>query len=90
MKKVNQCIGSFIVNLPENSRTVVVLSELEEFKSQDIADILEVSIHAVKLRLYRARAKLIEELEIDCDFYLDEKNEVASDLVGAFKEFRKG
>jgi len=88
-KEMNECIQNFIEKLPENYRTVLVLSELEGLKNREIAEILQVSLDTVKIRLHRARAKLKKELEIHCSFYRDERNELACDLKSAFEEFQK-
>ena len=44
--------------LPPEQRSVVILSDVEGFSYQEIADIAEVSLGTVKSRLNRARAKL--------------------------------
>ncbi len=79
-KEMNECIRDLVEKLPENYRTVVALSELEGFRDDEIAEILKVSIHTVKIRLHRARARLRKELEAHCNFYRDERNEFACDL----------
>jgi RNA polymerase sigma-70 factor (ECF subfamily) len=79
-REMNACIRGIVENLPENFRMVVVLSELEGFKDDEIAEILGVRIHAAKVRLHRARARLKKELETQCNFYRDERNEFACDL----------
>ncbi len=79
-KEMNACIRGIIENLPENYRTVVVLSELEGVKDDEIAEIIGVSIGTAKIRLHRARARLKKELETHCNFYRDERNEFACDL----------
>ena len=79
-KEMNQCIRGVVEKLPENYRTVVVLSELEGLRDDEIAEILGVSIHTAKIRLHRARARLKKELEGHCNFYRDERNEFACDL----------
>ena len=61
-KEMNECIRDFIENLPANYRTVVILSELEELRGNEIAEILGISLDTVKIRLHRARAKLKEQL----------------------------
>jgi RNA polymerase sigma-70 factor (ECF subfamily) len=81
-KEMNACIRGIVEKLPENYRTVVVLSELEGFKDDEIAEILGVSNQAAKIRLHRARARLKKELEIHCNFYRDERNEFACDRKG--------
>jgi len=88
-KEMNECIRNFIEKLPEDYRTVIILSELEDLQNREIAEILGASLDTVKIRLHRARAKLKKELETNCSFYRDERNEFACDLKSALKEFRK-
>lgn len=78
-KEMNECIRDIIDRLPKNYRTVIVLSELEELKNNEIAEILQVSLETVKIRLHRARERLKKELESHCTFYRDERNELACD-----------
>ena len=85
--EMNVCIRNFIENLPANYMAVVVLSEIEGLKNEAISKILGITIDTVKIRLHRARAKLKKELETNCSFYRDERNELACDLKQAFKEF---
>lgn len=77
--EMNECIKQFIDYLPKGYRTVIVLSDIEGFKNNEIADILDVSLDTVKIRLHRARQQLKKELEAGCDFYRDERNEFACD-----------
>jgi len=76
-KEMSDCIREFIDRLPSDYKTVVLLSELEGFKNKEIADILQVSLDTVKIRLHRARAKLKAALNDGCDFYHDEQNILA-------------
>ena len=78
-QEMNSCIREYIDQLPEDYRTVLVLSEVEGFKNREIAEILEVSLDTVKIRLHRARAKLKDSLSNHCNFYLDERSELACD-----------
>ena len=88
-KEMNRCIRDVIKKLPEDYRTVIVLSELEELKHHEIATILQVSLDTVKIRLHRARAKLKKELENHCSFYRDERNVLSCDLKSAIKQFKE-
>jgi RNA polymerase sigma-70 factor (ECF subfamily) len=88
-KQMNECIKDFIEKQPENYRTVLVLSELEELGNQEIAEILGVTLGTVKIRLHRAREKLKEELWAHCEPYWVEENEFVPDLNYIFKEFRR-
>ncbi|MFI5294637.1 MAG: sigma-70 family RNA polymerase sigma factor [Thermodesulfovibrionales bacterium] len=78
-KEMSECIRGLVDDLPEDSRTVLVLSELEELSNHEIAEILQVSLETVKIRLHRARAKLKKEMENRCNFYRDDRNELACD-----------
>jgi RNA polymerase sigma-70 factor (ECF subfamily) len=55
---IQQGIGS----LPPDQRTVLVLSDVQGFAYQEIADITGVSLGTVKSRLSRARSKLRDYL----------------------------
>ena len=87
-KEMNECIRGVVEKLPENYRMVIVLSEMEGFKDDEIAEILGVSLHTAKVRLHRARTRLKKELETQCNFYRDERNEFACDLK-ELKELKK-
>jgi RNA polymerase sigma-70 factor (ECF subfamily) len=71
-KEMTECIREFVDRLSEDYRTVIILSELKDLKNQEIAEILGISLDAVKIRLHRARARLKAEFEAGCDFYHDE------------------
>lgn len=88
-KEMNDCIRNFIEKLPENHKTILVLSELEGLQAREIAEILQISLDTVKIRLHRAKAKLKKELETHCSFYRDERNELACDLKSAFEKSKK-
>lgn len=78
-KEMNYCIREVIEKLPEIYRTVIVLSQLEELTNCEIAEVLQVSVDTVKIRLHRARERLKKDLEGHCTFYRDERNEFACD-----------
>jgi RNA polymerase sigma-70 factor (ECF subfamily) len=77
--EMNACIREFIERLPENYRTVMVLSELEGFKNDEIAAILGLSLDTVKIRLHRAREKLRKDLGVGCSFHRDEDGDLGCD-----------
>jgi RNA polymerase sigma-70 factor (ECF subfamily) len=88
-KEMNECIREFIEKLPPDYKTVMVLSELEGLKNREIADILQISLDTVKIRLHRARAGLKKELDDGCSFYRDERNELACDRKTTFVKYKK-
>ncbi len=49
--------------LSEDFRTVIVLSDLQDFKYEEIAEILGVPIGTVRSRLFRARNLLAKDLQ---------------------------
>jgi RNA polymerase sigma-70 factor (ECF subfamily) len=81
-REMNSCIREIIDKLPQDFRTVLILSDFEELKDHEISEILGLSLNTVKIRLHRARAKLREALECLCTFYHDERSELACDRKG--------
>ena len=57
----------------------MVLSEIEEFKNDEIAAILGITVDTVKIRLHRARDRLRSELKRGCSFDRDAGGELACD-----------
>ncbi len=78
-KEMSECVKEFVHMLPADYRSVILLSELEGFRNREIADILRISLDAVKIRLHRARARLKELLDQGCDFYHDEQSILSCD-----------
>jgi RNA polymerase sigma-70 factor (ECF subfamily) len=61
------CYCDFIEDLPENYRLVVALNQLGEFTAKEIAGMLGLSLEVVKIRLYRGKARLLQELKAHCN-----------------------
>jgi len=78
-KEMSDCINEFIDNLPPDYKAVIVLSDLEGFANKEIAEILNISLDNVKIRLHRARVKLKKALQEGCDFYYTEGSTLACD-----------
>jgi RNA polymerase sigma-70 factor (ECF subfamily) len=79
--QMGACIQDKIRLLPESYQSVVVLFDLMEFSHQEIAEIMNISLENVKVRLHRARKKLKTILEKECRFELDERNVLVCDPV---------
>ncbi|MBK1789885.1 RNA polymerase sigma factor [Persicirhabdus sediminis] len=60
--ELQSAVDKAIQNLPEKQRLAVVLRRYENMPYEEIADILELSISAVKSQLFRARTTLRDEL----------------------------
>ncbi|MEW5938380.1 MAG: RNA polymerase sigma factor [Chloroflexota bacterium] len=67
--EMNDCIRGYVEKLPDDYRVALVLSEYEGIKNSEIAEILGVTLETVKIRLHRAKAKLKEVLEANCELY---------------------
>ena len=79
----NACIVDVAEELPEEYRTVLFLSEFEELANQEIANMLNISLDTVKIRLHRSRAALRKALECQCSLYHDDRNELLCDRKGS-------
>jgi RNA polymerase sigma-70 factor (ECF subfamily) len=70
-KEMSECINRYIYDLNENYRTALVLSEYEGLKNQEIADILDISLDTVKIRIHRGRVQLKKRMEKGCNITPD-------------------
>lgn len=61
-----QCFLGYVDRLPFNYRVVVLLNEVEELSTREIAQVLGVSHETVKIRLHRGRARLFQALRETC------------------------
>ena len=82
-RAANECIRNVIYGLPENYRTPLILSELEGFANREIAEIMDVSLDTVKIRLHRAKEQLKQALLDACQFSRDERNELTCDPLNS-------
>jgi RNA polymerase sigma-70 factor (ECF subfamily) len=88
-KEMSECVREYVDRLPPDHRTVLILKELEGFKNREIADILDISLENVKVRLHRARARLKQELDNGCEFYHSDEGTLACDRKPTFIESKK-
>jgi len=61
-KEAGEVFDNALNNLPESYRIIIHLKDIEGFSYSEIADILEISVQAVKSRIHRARLLLRESL----------------------------
>jgi RNA polymerase sigma-70 factor, ECF subfamily len=73
------CLLSFINKLPAGQRAVVTLSFFESMKNAEIAEILGIRVETAKMRLHRARSRLVAELEVHCGWFRDARNHLTWD-----------
>jgi RNA polymerase sigma-70 factor (ECF subfamily) len=61
-EELREILDKSVASLPEAFRTVFVLRDVEELSTEETAEVLNLSIPAVKSRLLRARLQLREKL----------------------------
>jgi RNA polymerase sigma-70 factor, ECF subfamily len=61
--ELQHAIESAITELPDTQRMALILRRYEELSYEEIADVLELSVPAVKSLLFRARTELRERLQ---------------------------
>lgn len=69
--EMNECVRQVIDSLPVDYRAVLVLHDLEGRTAKETAEICGCSLPTAKIRIYRARHRLREALQQECDFYRD-------------------
>jgi len=55
-------VDKLLQRAPENDRKILVLKELEDYSVEEIAEILSLKPTTVKVRLHRARKRMLEDL----------------------------
>jgi len=63
--ELGQCISSFISELPEDYKTIMILSEIEGISQKDISEQLGMNYVTVRSKIQRGRKKL-KVLISDC------------------------
>ena len=61
--RLRQQLRDALMKLPQSSRVIVFLREMEGLSTREVADVVGISEDNVKARLSRARARLRHELE---------------------------
>jgi RNA polymerase sigma-70 factor (ECF subfamily) len=72
--EMSSCVQDFITTLPEILRTPLVLHDTQGYTNKEVASVLECSVEAAKMRLHRARRRLKQMMEENCDLFGDERN----------------
>ena len=73
-QEMTECVQNHFQLLPENLRTVLWLFDVDGFTHREIAEILDIDVPNVKVRLHRARKKMREILNEHCRFERDDRN----------------
>jgi RNA polymerase sigma-70 factor (ECF subfamily) len=62
-QETRELMDAAIEHLPLDQRTVFVMRDIDGLTANDVAEVLDLSVPAVKSRLHRARVQLRDELE---------------------------
>ena len=62
-RELSEVVDQAVAQLPEKQRLAVILRQQERMPYEEMADILDLSISAIKSQLFRARATLRETLK---------------------------
>jgi RNA polymerase sigma-70 factor, ECF subfamily len=72
--EMSECVQRYLNRLSDSYRSVILLHDMHELTSPEIAQLLGESLATVKIRLHRARVKLRAALEAGCAFSYDERS----------------
>ena len=56
-------IRTAVAKLPIKQRTIIELHDFQEFSYDEIADVLDMEVNAVRVNLSRARAKIVAQFK---------------------------
>jgi RNA polymerase sigma-70 factor (ECF subfamily) len=58
--EARELLDRLLEKLPDQDRQLLLLKEVEGFSVEELADILELNVNTVKVRLFRARGRIME------------------------------
>ena len=58
--ELRQLVDGLLAHLPEEEQLMLVLKEVEGLTVEEIGEVLDMNVNTVKVRMFRARGKLIE------------------------------
>jgi RNA polymerase sigma-70 factor, ECF subfamily len=71
--EMSACVQGYLNRLSDSYRAVILLHDMHELTSPEIARLLGESLSNVKVRVHRARLKLRSALAAGCEFSHDER-----------------
>ena len=58
--ETRELLDRLLATLPEQDQQLLVLKEMEGFSVQELAEILHLNVNTVKVRLFRARGRIMD------------------------------
>lgn len=71
--EMSLCVQRYVSQLSDQYRAVILLHDTQGLTNPEIAQMLDLSLPTVKIRLHRARKRLREALDRACSFYRDDR-----------------
>jgi RNA polymerase sigma-70 factor (ECF subfamily) len=78
-EEMSGCVQRYMSELSDQYRAVILLHDTQGLTNPEIAEMLDISLATVKIRLHRARNKLREALERACLFSSDDRGALVCD-----------
>jgi len=79
LDEMNECVRQVIDGLPPQYRAALVLHHLQGKTAVETAEILELTPANAKMRIHRAKARLREALDRECEFYTSDGGSLRCD-----------
>lgn len=58
--EIRELLERMLEKLPEQDQQLLILKEIEGFSVEELAQILDINVNTVKVRLFRARARIMD------------------------------
>jgi RNA polymerase sigma-70 factor (ECF subfamily) len=71
--EMSGCVQQYVAQLSDQYRSVILLHDTQGLTNPEIAEMLDLSLATVKIRLHRARKRLRDALDRACSFSHDER-----------------
>lgn len=71
---MSACVQRYVAKLSDGYKAVLLLHDADGLTGDEVAELLQLPLTTVKMRLHRARRQLQTALSDACDFGRDERN----------------
>ncbi len=72
-QEMSECVQRYVCKLSDGYKAVLLLCDADGFTAKEAAELLQLPITTVKMRLHRARQQVQDELQNACEFERDER-----------------
>ncbi len=72
-EEMSECVQRYVADLSDTYKAILLMSDADGLSAREIAELLQLPLTTVKMRLHRARQKMQAALNNACEFKRDDR-----------------